>query len=95
MIHYELTCPHCKAPGDFSDVNDKGVICCHQCGRDFQAKVELTFKHLHQTGGVTEDEIYKRAVAFRTRMLRDAGYEYSMQDSVDHMIDAAVEYAQG
>ena len=37
MNKINLECPFCGAVGDFNDRDEKGIVCCHMCGRDFDS----------------------------------------------------------
>ena len=53
----------------------------------------LTFNWIKQTG-LTQDEVLMRARAHQASMRR-GGFDSSLQEAVDAVIDAAIEHAQG
>lgn len=41
MDHCNLTCPACKAVGDFPDIKADKTIDCHNCGHPFDSRRPL------------------------------------------------------
>lgn len=57
------------------------------------AVAPYTYKYIENTG-LTKHEINARANEFLARAAK-RGYEFTMQEAIDGVIDAASEYAQG
>lgn len=52
-----------------------------------------TFKHLSRTG-LTETQVLAKAKDFRKRALK-RGFDFTLQEAIDAVIDAHVEACQG